>query len=272
MLFKISHSVCPCISFQTLTHTEEPFLRYSITLTVTIFWAGCKKKSAELLHHLLMVHVLTKWTLISQFPGQSLDPIPLDRVFLAAEVNHSPRHQRPPILQGWNLGVQRSGLKNYCKKIKTYWTPASKKTPNLSGEDSMWEWRLFWQVVACDKAKVLLLVQLVCCSRHCPLQNCSLPATNNCKIYFMWCCCVHFKSGTCFCSLLKSITMLIKLSKVWYSISPIFTLLQSFFYFGVFTGCPAVKLPPLSLQKSSWKMPLCIWYLVTTIIITLETS
>lgn len=96
MLFKISHSVCPCISFQTLTHTEEPFLRYSITLTVTIFWAGCKKKSAELLHHLLMVHVHTKWTLISQFPGQSLDPIPLDRVFLAAEVNHSPRHQCPP--------------------------------------------------------------------------------------------------------------------------------------------------------------------------------
>lgn len=95
--------------------------------------------------------------------------------------------------------------------------------------------RLFWQVVPCDKAKVLLLVQLVCCSWHCTLQKCSLPATNNCKIYFMWCCSVHFKSGTCFCFLLKSIIILTKLSKIWYSISPIFASLQSFFLFwGVF--------------------------------------
>lgn len=109
----------------------------------------------------------------------------------------------------------------------------------------MWEWRLFWQVVACDKTKVLLLVQLVCCLWHHSLQKCSLPVTNNCKIYFMWCCCVHFKSGTCFCFLLKSIIILIKLSKIWYSISPIFTLLQSFFYFGVDFGC-------LDETPSSW--------------------
>lgn len=94
---------------------------------MTIFWAGCKNKSAELLHHLLMVQMDTKWTLTSQFPGQSLDPTPLDRVFLAAEVNHSLRYQHPPVLQGWNLGVQRSGPKTCCKKIKTYQTPASKK-------------------------------------------------------------------------------------------------------------------------------------------------
>lgn len=51
----------------------------------------------------------------------------------------------------------------------------------------------------------------------------------------MRCCSVHFKSGTCFCFLLKSIIILIKLSKIWYSISPVFALLQSFFLFwGVF--------------------------------------
>ena len=72
-----------------------------------------------------------------------------------------------------------------------------------------------------------------------------------------------------FSSSVKSISFLIKLSEIWYSISPIF--IPVFFYFGVVSGCLAMKFPPLSLQISSWKIPLCIWYLVTAIIVTLET-
>lgn len=105
-------------------------------------------------------------------------------------------------------------------------TPASKET-SFSRDAGMWEWRLFWQVVACDKAKVLLLVQLVCCSWYCPLQKPSLPATSNCKMYFMQCCCVHFKSDIGFCFSLKSTSILIKLRSN--KVAPLFLLYYSLF-------------------------------------------
>lgn len=50
------------------------------------------------------------------------------------------------------------------------------------------------------------------------------------------CCCMCFKSDICFCSSLKSISILIKLSEIWYSISPIFTLLVFFSILGWLLG------------------------------------
>lgn len=72
----------------------------------------------------------------------------------------------------------------------------------------MWESGLFWQAMACDNAKGLLLVQLVCCLWRCPLQKCLLPVTSDCKIYFVQSCCVHLTSGIRFCSSLNNISIL----------------------------------------------------------------
>lgn len=85
---------------------------------MTIFWTGCKTKSAEILHHLLTVQMDTKWSPTSQFPEQSLDPALPDRDFLAAEVNPSLRFQPPPILQGWSLGVQSLASRPIARKSK----------------------------------------------------------------------------------------------------------------------------------------------------------
>lgn len=115
MLFRISHSECPCISFQTPTQAENPFLRVHALLWQ---WQYSGQAVKTDLHHLLMVQMDTKWTLISQFPGQSLDPTPLDSDFFGCWGEPQPQIPTSPILQGWNLGLHRSALKTYCKKIK----------------------------------------------------------------------------------------------------------------------------------------------------------
>lgn len=66
------------------------------------------------------------------------------------------------------------------------------------------EQRLFWQVMACDKPKGMLPAQLGSCSQCCPLQQCSLPATSNCKLCFVQSRCVHFTSDFNFCSSLRN--------------------------------------------------------------------
>lgn len=63
--------------------------------------------------------------------------------------------------------------------------------------------------MAYDKAKGMLPAQLGCCSRCCPLQQCSPPATSNCKLCFVQLCCVHFTSEFHFCFSLRNISSLI---------------------------------------------------------------
>lgn len=63
--------------------------------------------------------------------------------------------------------------------------------------------------MAGDKAKGMLLAQLGCCSWCCPLQQCSLPATSNCKSCLVQSCCVHFISDFEFCSSLRNTSSLI---------------------------------------------------------------
>lgn len=85
-----------------------------ITLTVTIFWAGCKNRSTPLTHgadgHKVNPYIPIPWT----EPGSN----PPRQWFFGCWGEPQPQIPTSPILQGWNLGLHRSALKTYCKKIK----------------------------------------------------------------------------------------------------------------------------------------------------------